>query len=100
MPWPSTFRRSTVVDDGGRGADRICRLRVRRPASPGRKRAMHSHVSRFVVFALAAAALAAPARAWGPPEGAAPAAPDLGVPDIPFTKKVLGNGLTVIVHED
>src|SRR5262245_62167366 len=59
---------------------------------------MHRNVSRFVVFASAAAALiAASARAADPPAGAAP---DLGVPDIPFTKKVLANGLTVIVHED
>jgi zinc protease len=64
---------------------------------------MHRTAIRFVVFSYIAAVLAvAPARASDPPEGAAPAAtaPDLGVPDIPFTKKVLGNGLTVIVHED
>jgi zinc protease len=58
---------------------------------------MHPNASRFVVAASAAAALAAPVRAADPPAGAAP---DLGVPDIPFTKKVLANGLTVIVHED
>jgi len=53
---------------------------------------------RFVLAVSAAALLAAPsARAADPPAGAAP---DLGVPDIPFTKKVLANGLTVIVHED
>ena len=62
---------------------------------------MHRSASRFVVAASAALA-AASAQASDPKDGApaAAAAPDLGVPDIPFTKKVLGNGLTVIVHED
>jgi zinc protease len=38
-----------------------------------------------------------------PAQGAAPAAktaPDIPIPDIPYTKFVLKNGLTVLVHED
>jgi zinc protease len=61
---------------------------------------MHRTALRLVVFACAAAAFVAPAGAQEQPKNAAPGGIDLGVPDIPFTKKVLGNGLTVIVHED
>src|SRR3954462_13042827 len=53
---------------------------------------------RFARRALALAACLAllPAAAQSPK----PAAVDIPIPDIPYTKFVLANGLTVLVHED
>ena len=45
-----------------------------------------------LIFSLSLCALLAPAPA--------PKAAELPIPDIPYTQKTLGNGLTVIVHED
>ena len=43
---------------------------------------------------------AAPAQKPAAPKAAAAAGVDIPIPDIPYTKFVLANGLTVLVHED
>src|SRR5215831_11190528 len=53
-----------------------------------------------LLVALAAGSTLAQAPAKASPHAAAAAEAKIPIPDIPYTKFVLGNGLTVLVHED